>query len=155
MGQAHWYLATRINQLSNCDIELDQSRYCRLIVKKYLETAGAKEVLHLHATPFALDFVPTLEDCSVDKDATKQLEREYNIDYASCVGSLIYLAMTRCDITYAVNKLAKFSIQPGRNHFEAMLHVLRYLCNNSFIGIKFYSNAMDAPITCMLIDEKI
>jgi hypothetical protein len=24
MGQAHWYLATRINQLSNFDIELDQ-----------------------------------------------------------------------------------------------------------------------------------
>jgi hypothetical protein len=36
-----------------------------------------------------------------------------------------------------------------------MLHVLRYLRNNSIIGIKFYSNAMDAPITRMLIDEKI
>jgi hypothetical protein len=33
MGQAHWYLATHINQLSNYDIELDQSRYCKSIVK--------------------------------------------------------------------------------------------------------------------------
>jgi hypothetical protein len=32
MGQAHWYLATRINQLNNFDIELDQSRYCKSIV---------------------------------------------------------------------------------------------------------------------------
>jgi hypothetical protein len=32
MGQAHWYLSTRINQLSNYDIELDQSRYCKDIV---------------------------------------------------------------------------------------------------------------------------
>jgi hypothetical protein len=123
--------------------------------KKYLETAGAKKVLHTHATPFALDFVPTSEDCSINEEASKQLEQEYNIDYASCVGSLIYLAMTRCDITFAVNKLAKFSKRPGRNHFEAMLHVLRYLRDNTFIGIKFYSNAMDAPITHMLIDEKI
>jgi hypothetical protein len=34
LGQAHWYLSTRINQLSNYDIKLDQSRYCKAIVKK-------------------------------------------------------------------------------------------------------------------------
>jgi uncharacterized hydantoinase/oxoprolinase family protein len=33
----------------------------------------------------------------------------YNIDFASCVGSLIYLGMTRTDIAYAVNKLAKYA----------------------------------------------
>jgi hypothetical protein len=42
MGQAHWYLSTRINQLSNYDIELDQSRYCKAVVKKYLDSAGTK-----------------------------------------------------------------------------------------------------------------
>jgi hypothetical protein len=42
MGQAHWYLSTRINQLSNYDIELDQSRYCKAIVKKYLDSADTK-----------------------------------------------------------------------------------------------------------------
>jgi hypothetical protein len=51
----------------------------------------------------------------------------YNIDYASGIGSLIHLGMTRCDIVYAVNKLAKFGRKPGRNHFEAILHILRYL----------------------------
>jgi len=34
IGQAHWYLGTRMNQLANYDIELDQSRYCLSIVKK-------------------------------------------------------------------------------------------------------------------------
>jgi hypothetical protein len=27
IGQVHWYLGTRINQLASYDIELDQSRY--------------------------------------------------------------------------------------------------------------------------------
>jgi hypothetical protein len=55
MGQAHWYLSMRINQLSNYDIKLDQSRYCKAIVKKYLDTAGTKRDLALHPTPLPLD----------------------------------------------------------------------------------------------------
>jgi hypothetical protein len=118
MGQAHWCHVTPINLLNNYDIELDQSRYCRSIVKKYLDTAGSKKVMSLHSTPLALDVVPTSEDCSGDEVASKVLEQEYNIDYASCILSLIYLAMTRCDITFAVNKLAKYSKRPGKVHFE-------------------------------------
>ena len=118
VGQAHWYLGTRINQLANFDIELDQSRYCMSLVKKYLNAAGAPKVDRLHATPLALDFVPTSDDCSLNEETAKRLENEYNIDFAS-VGSLIYLGMTRCDIVHAVNKLAKYTRQPGRNHFEA------------------------------------
>jgi hypothetical protein len=67
MGQAHWYLVTWINQLNNYDIELDQSQYCRLIVKKYLDTAGSKKVMSHLSTPFALDFVPTSEDAVMMK----------------------------------------------------------------------------------------
>jgi hypothetical protein len=155
MGQAHWYLATRINQLNNYDIELDQSRYCKSIVRKYLDTAGCKKIINHHSTPLPLDFTPTSEDCSADEDASKLLEQEYNIEYASCIGSLIYLAMTRCDITFAVNKLAKYSKKPGKTHFEAMLHTLRYLRDNSLIGIKFYSDMNDSPISHMLIAENI
>jgi hypothetical protein len=124
MGQVHWYLVTWINQLNNNDIELDQSQHCRSIVKKYLYTAGSKKVMSHHSTPFALDFVPTSEDCSNDEDASKVLEQEYNINYTSCIGSLIYLAMSRFDITFALNKIAKYSIRPGKVHLEAMLHVL-------------------------------
>jgi hypothetical protein len=151
MGQAHWYLATRINQLNNYDVEFDQSRYCKSIMKKYLDTAGSKKILNDHPMPLSLDFVPT----SIDEDALKALEQAYNIDYASCIGYLIYLAMTRCDITFTVNKLTKYSKRPGKVHFEAMLHVLCYLRDNSLVGIKFYSNMMESPITCMLIAENI
>jgi len=146
IGQAHWYLGTRINQLANYDIELDQSRYCLSVVKKYLDTAGTARNGRQHVTPLALDFIPTADDCSQDEIVAGQLEKEYNIDFTSCIGSLIYLGMTRCDKVYSVNKLAKFTRQPGRNHFEALLHLLRYLRDNALLGIRFYSDLIRAPL---------
>jgi hypothetical protein len=65
----------------------------------------------------------------------KGLETEYNVDYASCIGSLIYLSMTRCDTVFAINKLAKYSKYPGRNHFEALFHLLRYLRDHAYYGL--------------------
>jgi hypothetical protein len=75
---------------------------------------AAKKVIHHHSTPLSLDLIPTSDYCSVDEAAAEQLSGEYNINYASCIGSLIYLAMTRTDINHAVNKLAKFSRHPGK-----------------------------------------
>jgi hypothetical protein len=63
--------------------------------------------------------------------------------------------MTRTDIIYAVNKLAKITKCPGKTHFEALIHVLCYLRDNSTVGIRFYSNLSEAPITKMLIAKNI
>ncbi len=101
------------------------------------------------------DFTPSAADCSVDDASSRQLAVEYNIDYASCVGSLIYLGMTRVDIVYAINKLAKFTHKPGRIHFEAMVHLLRYLQDHSNVGIRFYSDYINAPMTKALIAENV
>ena len=75
LGFAHWYLATRINQLANFDIELDQSRYCQSIIKRYLDTAGTKKVLSVHATPLPFNFIPSTADCSVDEASSKAIIR--------------------------------------------------------------------------------
>jgi hypothetical protein len=153
MGEAHWYLSTRINQLSSYDIEIDQSRYCKAIIKKYLDTAGTKRDLAFHPTPLPLDFIPTADDRSADEKAVQALEAEYNVDYASCIGSLIYLCMTQCDTVFAINKLAKFSKYPGRNHFEVLFHLLRYLRDHTSYGLRFYSNFSSSPISQMLLKE--
>ena len=46
------------------------------------------------------------------------LSREYNIHYRSCGLSLIYPLSTRVDLRFAVHKMAKFSSNPGKVHFE-------------------------------------
>ncbi len=106
-----------------------------------------------HSPP--LDFIPTADDCSIDEAAAEHLNVEYNVNYASCIGSLIYLAMTWTDIIHAVNKLAKFSRGRGKNHFEALLLFLRYLRDNCYLRIMFYSNLGDAPLIKMLHSQNI
>jgi hypothetical protein len=131
LGNAHWYLGSRINQLKNYDIEIDQSRYCKGIVKKYLETAGCSRNVCQHETQLPSGFVPTSDNCSTTESESKEIKTSYTIDYASCIGSLIYLSMTRTNIIYSANKLAKYTRKPGRAHFEALLHLLRYLRDNT------------------------
>ena len=69
----------------------------------------------------------TKEDVSTSYDQVKSLTREYNIHYRSCIGSLIYLLSTRVDLSFAVHKLSKFSANPGKVHFEGLIHLLRYI----------------------------
>jgi hypothetical protein len=135
MGHAHWYLGSRIRQFANFEIELDQSRYCKSIVKRYLDSAGCAKNLRQHDTPLPSGFTPTSEDCSSSEEEARNLELQYNIDFASCVGSLIYLGMTQTDILFAVNKLAKYTRKPGKAHFEAIIQLLRYLRDNLMYGL--------------------
>jgi hypothetical protein len=155
MGQAHWYLSTCITQLANFDITIDQTRYFMSILKRYLETAGCPNNTRCHRTPFALDFTPSADDNFTTEEETKTLSMECNIDFASCVGSLIYLALTRTDITYAVNKLTKFTRNPGKKHFEAQIHLLRYLRDNPNLGVTFYSDKKRSPIYHSLMENNI
>ncbi len=87
-----------------------------------------------------------MEDCSKDEEAAKTLQEEYGIDFASCVGALLYLSYTRPDITYTVVKFAKNTRHPGVAHMEALLYLLRYLRDDMYLGLKFYSDITMSPI---------
>ncbi len=63
--------------------------------------------------------------------------------------------MTRMDIVYAVNKLAKYTQKTGKAHFGVFIHLLRYLRDNKFHGLRYYSNIKEAPLTRMLRDQNI
>jgi hypothetical protein len=145
-GQAHWYLATRITQLASYDIILNQTRYCSSIIKKYLDSVGCKNVSRKHTIPLPCDFVPTSEDCSETEEKAAIFMDEYKLDYASCIGSLIYLSQTRSVIIFAVNKLARYMRKPGKAHLDALVHLLRYLRDNNNFGVRFFSDYSTSPL---------
>ena len=84
-----------------------------------------------------------------------KLCREYNIHYRACIGSLIYLLSTRVYLSFAVHKLAKFSANPGKIHFEGLIHLLRYIRDNKTLGLKYYVDLNYAPVTDLLRQASI
>lgn len=49
------------------------------------------------------------------------------IHFCHLIGSLLYLQVTRPDITLTVNTLSQFVSTPRQLHFDAALRILRYL----------------------------
>uniref|UniRef100_A0A3Q7IDD0 Reverse transcriptase Ty1/copia-type domain-containing protein n=1 Tax=Solanum lycopersicum TaxID=4081 RepID=A0A3Q7IDD0_SOLLC len=63
--------------------------------------------------------------------------------YQRLVGRLLYLAMTRLNISYAVQTLSQYMHDPKQSHFEGALHVVRYLKGNPGLGILLSSDKND------------
>ena len=62
---------------------------------------------------------------------------------------------TRVDLSFAVHKLAKFSANPGKVHFEGLVHLLGYIRENKTLGLKYYADLNDAPVTDLLRQANI
>nr|GEU82013.1 hypothetical protein [Tanacetum cinerariifolium] len=61
-----------------------------------------------------------IRDCDVEKIS--------KVTYANAVGSLMYLMVcTSPDIAYAVSIVSRYLANPGKNHWEAVKWILKYL----------------------------
>ena len=63
---------------------------------------------------------------------------------------MIDLLYTRVDLSFAAQKLAKLSANPGKVHFEGLVHILRYIRYNKTLGLKYYSDMDDVPVSDLL-----
>uniref|UniRef100_A0A2N9FSX2 Reverse transcriptase Ty1/copia-type domain-containing protein n=1 Tax=Fagus sylvatica TaxID=28930 RepID=A0A2N9FSX2_FAGSY len=61
--------------------------------------------------------------------------------YRQLVGSLVYLTVTRPDISYAVHIVSQFMAAPQSLHYTAVLRILRYLKGTLFHGLHFSSQS--------------
>ena len=104
---------------------MDQARYATSIFAKYMDTATVKVSNKFYKETLPSDMIFTKEDVSTSDEQVERLTREYNINYRSCIGYLIYLLSTRVDLSFAVHKLEKFSANPGKVHFEGLVNLLR------------------------------
>ena len=134
---------------------MDQARYDTSIVDNYLDTATVKVSKTFYKATLRADMIFTNEGVSTSDEKFEKLTREYNIHYRSCIGSLIYILSTRVDFSFAVHKLAKFSENLGKLHFEGLIHFLRYIRENKTSGLKYYADMNDGPVTDLLRQANI
>ncbi|CAL1397449.1 unnamed protein product [Linum trigynum] len=115
-----------------------------------IEVARSPEGVVLSQRKYALDI---LTDAGVTGARPSRFPMEQNHDltrprptddaavdassYRRLVGRLLYLTVTRPDITYAVNILSQFVHSPGPEHVTAAHRVLRYLKTSPGQGLFF------------------
>ena len=58
--------------------------------------------------------------------------------YRHLVGSLVYLTITRPDISYVIHQVSQYLSTPRSTHYAAVLRILQYLKGTLFHGL-FYS----------------
>ncbi|KAJ9554960.1 hypothetical protein OSB04_009574 [Centaurea solstitialis] len=111
LGALKFFLGIEIST-SKRGIGMSQTKYALEIIKDVglLGAAPAK-------TP--MEQGTKLSD---DSEPLRDLEK-----YRRLIGRLIYLTVSRPDITYAVHVLSRFMHQPRKDHWNAALRVVRYL----------------------------
>lgn len=112
LGPLHHFLGIEVLPTST-GLFLSQHRHIQDLLTQF-RMDGAKEV----ATPLNSSVVLTPMDGSPTVDPTP---------YRKLVGSLQYLAFTRPDVSFAVNRLSQFMHSPTQTHWQALKRVLRYL----------------------------
>ena len=118
LGDASLVLGMEISRDLNCGtVSVTQAPYVRSIQKKF-GMDGCNKV----NTPGVGPELSTLVQQS------EQLDAERTKRFQAIVGSVIYLAqVTRYDILFAVNQLARAMTKPSKAHMAAAKHLLRYL----------------------------
>ena len=92
------------------------------------------------------DTISTKSDASNSDSKIDKLTRQFNIKYRACIGSLIHLLSKRVDLSFSIHKLEKLSPNPGKVHFEGLVHLLISIRDNETLGLNYYSDMNDSPL---------
>jgi hypothetical protein len=128
-----FFLNQEIN-VSETGIQLSQKAHVRQLIDNVLGP-GVKP--STEKTPLPTNFVATKADCP-----QTELEQKQNLDirqkYQSALGQCLWLStQTRCDISYAVSVLGRFSHNPSKEAWNALRHLCRYLASTDDLCLQW------------------
>ncbi|UYV73752.1 hypothetical protein LAZ67_11000718 [Cordylochernes scorpioides] len=143
LGAIRNFLGVQIDYPDEETLVLSQSTYVKSILQKF-NMIECRPV----STPLFISFPISKGDCPTDEE---EKERMRAIPYRELIGSLLYLAnCTRPDLMFSVTRLAQFSSNPGRRHWQAAKHVLRYL--HGSINLSLVYRRTDSNDACAYSD---
>jgi hypothetical protein len=109
---------------------LSQKNYIRKVLEKF-SMLDAKPV----STPLANHFRLSGSQCPKNEE---EIENMSKVLYASAVGCLMYaMVCIRPDLAHAVSTVSRYMTNPGREHWNAVKWIFRYLKGTAEHGILF------------------
>ncbi|GJV57570.1 putative RNA-directed DNA polymerase [Tanacetum coccineum] len=123
LGEAAYILGIKIYRDRSLRlIGLNQSAYIDKILKKFNMQNSKKGFIPMEVK----------HDLSNEMCASSDEEKAYmkKVPYASAVGSIMYaVRCTRPDVAFAQNLVSRYQQNPGKLHWVAVKHILKYLRN--------------------------
>ncbi|GJX68809.1 putative RNA-directed DNA polymerase [Tanacetum coccineum] len=123
LGEAAYILGIKIYRDRSLRlIGLNQSAYIDKILKKFSMQNSKKGFIPMEVK----------HDLSNEMCASSDEEKAYmkKVPYASAVGSIMYaVRCTRPDVAFAQNLVSRYQQNPGKLHWVAVKHILKYLRN--------------------------
>ncbi|GJV80957.1 retrovirus-related pol polyprotein from transposon TNT 1-94 [Tanacetum coccineum] len=111
-------------------IWLSQKSYVKKILQRF-NMQDCKPIL----TPFPTDVKLSSK---MSPSSEKEMMEMSRVPYASAVGSLMFVMIcTRPDIAHAVRVVSRYMAEPGREHWEAVKRILRYIKGTSDVALCF------------------
>jgi hypothetical protein len=112
-------------------------------VKKVLERFSMENVNPV-STPLANHFRLSTSQCP---KTVEEIEDMSKVPYASAVGCLMYaMVCTRPDLAHAVSVVSKYMANPGKQHWDAVKWIFRYLKGTTDYGITFVRQKSDLSV---------
>jgi len=94
-------------------------------------------------TSLSPGLILSIEDCPITPDEADEMK---DIPFCKALGLLMWLQVaTRPDLAFSVNKLAHFSYNPGRAHWNALKHILAYVKGMIDYGITYKGSGSLQP----------
>ena len=94
--------------------------------------------------PFAIHFKSSAD---MSPKINEKMEHMSSIPYLSAMGNIMYaMVYTRPDISHAVSIVNRYMAYPGREYWQAVKWILRYLKGTTDVGLTFDRAKMSASI---------
>mmetsp|Transcript_25810 Transcript_25810/g.103101 ORF Transcript_25810/g.103101 Transcript_25810/m.103101 type:complete len:267 (-) Transcript_25810:139-939(-) len=102
--------------------------------RSFSKTIDSTTAKRTETTPLPKGLVLSIADCpKAGSDEQKAMQL---LPYREIVGSCLYFSIiTRPDFAFEIGMLARFSSNPARVHWTALMHLLRYLNGTADIGL--------------------
>ena len=129
LGELRYFLGIEFAR-SKKGILMNQRRYALELVAE-CGLSGGK------VTTTPLEQNQKLTSLEYDKqfNLTNDAELDDRRVYQRLIGRLLYLAMTRPDISFVVQHLSQFMHAPKKSQYDAALHVVRYIKGQPGLGL--------------------